>query len=341
MEVFELKVDNTKQLAIKTSKVLASGGVAIIPTDTVYGIVCDGLNIKAKEKIFSIKKRSYEKPLIGFVDKVNKAERFACMPQYALPFIRKRWPGATTFIFKSRENLEYMVTGDGKIAFRIPNYNFIREVTKHFEVVASTSANISGENNPTSVEEMPDTLKKMADIVISAGDIERNPSALWDATKKPPCLLRGKILFVCLGNTCRSPIAEHLLKEMLKNTGIQIGVESAGLSISSESTADPLAYIAMAEKGIDMGDFVSRQLTPYMAKNFDLIYVMEEAHRNKVLSHFPNVEDKVTVLGVEDPFGESLDFYRRITEKMSLLIKEVVLPRLCCYEPATKDNPLL
>ena len=327
MKVFELNDSNRKQLAETTTKVLSNGGVAIVPTDTVYGLICDGRNLQAKDKIFRMKGRSYEKPLIGFVNTIEKVTTFAHIPHPALPFIRKRWPGATTFIFKSKDRLAYMSSNQGNIAFRIPAYNLISDITKEVDIVASTSANISGQETPSTIKQMPDCLKQMADIIICGGRINGRSSSIWYVTKQPPRLLRGNILFVCEGNSCRSPMAEFILRELLKDVNTGIKIESAGINILRCGSSSSNTCEVMKEAGINMDGFTTKPLTDYLVKNADLIFVMDETQRQRILFSFPEAEN-INVLNVHEPVNSDIEAYRHIRNKLFHLIKESVVPRI-------------
>ena len=190
MNILKYNESNIGELIEKTEKILRAGGVAVVPTDTVYGLVCDGLNDEAKERIFEIKERSGKKPLIGFVDTIEKVKRFAKVPQEKTTILKENWPGAVTFVLKAKRNLLRMTTEANTIAFRIPNHGFLLELIKRFEVLASTSANISGEKAPGSIEEIPDVLKNKADIVIDGGTISGTPSSILDLTGKRHVTLR-------------------------------------------------------------------------------------------------------------------------------------------------------
>jgi L-threonylcarbamoyladenylate synthase len=190
VNILRLDEHNNRGLLEKTEKILHNGGVAVVPTDTVYGLVCDGLNEEAKKKIFKIKGRSEEKPLIGFVDTIKKVQRFAEIPEEKVPLIKRDWPGKKTFVLKSKETISYMTAGTGTIAFRIPDHIFLLKLLKRFDTLASTSANISGQKAPSSIEEIPDKLKEKVDIVIDGGITPGIPSSIIDLTGKDPIRLR-------------------------------------------------------------------------------------------------------------------------------------------------------
>jgi len=329
MKVLELKGNCCRDVAAETAEVISKGGVAIVPTDTLYGLVCDGLNSPAKEKIFRIKGRSCEKPLIGFVDTVEKVEKFAHIPPNVMPVLLKSWPGAATFIFKGKSSLPGMTSGRGAIAFRIPRHDLISGITRNFEIIASTSANFSGMKNASSVKDMPEELKKMSDIIVCGGRTDGKPSSIWDATEENLKLLRGTVLFVCEGNTCRSPMAEFMLRDFLKNSNLQVKTESAGIGISGYGCASPNTCEAMEETGMNLKGFISRSLTDTMVKNSDLIFVMEESQRGRILFRDPGAEDKITVLNVKDPAGGNLKAYRETRDILRDIIKKTVLTRIC------------
>lgn len=190
MNILKYNESNIRELLEKTETILRNGGVAVVPTDTVYGIVCDGLNEKAKDRIFEVKGRCAGKPLIGFVDTIEKVKRFAEAPPEKIPFLEKGWPGATTFILKTKEKISRMTTETGTMAFRIPAHGFLLSLIRRFDVLASTSANISGEKAPCCIEEIPDSLKEMVDVVIDGGITPGKPSAILDITGSTPRPLR-------------------------------------------------------------------------------------------------------------------------------------------------------
>lgn len=118
-----------------------------------------------------------------------------------------------------------------------------------------------------------------------------------------------KILIVCIGNICRSPIAENLLREGLTRTGV--AVESAGLSAMVDSPIEPLARLVLEECGCIPKDHKAVQLTSRLVIESDLILVMERRHLKGVFSIAPEARGKVFLLGKWQENREISDPYRQ------------------------------
>ena len=127
------------------------------------------------------------------------------------------------------------------------------------------------------------------------------------------------ILFVCSGNTCRSPMAAALLNA---RAGLvpEWHAESAGLAAAPGTRASYGASFVMREWDIDLSGHRSRQFTEAMAKKADLIVGLGASHTAAIVRAFPKLEPKTLMLGdylpdgprsIEDPFGGGLDDYRR------------------------------
>lgn len=131
-------------------------------------------------------------------------------------------------------------------------------------------------------------------------------------------------LVVCTGNTCRSPMAKALVTS-LQPAGDE--VHSAGLSVTG-AAASVHAVVAMREKGYDLSFHKSQLITADMVAWADEIGVMSPSHKVAVTSLFDVDPDKVIVLGkgIPDPFGLSLDSYRRTRDMLEAAIKEWLSP---------------
>ncbi|MBE7025900.1 MAG: low molecular weight protein arginine phosphatase [Ruminococcaceae bacterium] len=135
------------------------------------------------------------------------------------------------------------------------------------------------------------------------------------------------IIFVCTGNTCRSPMAEALLR---KKTEAHT-VSSAGVSVLFATPAAPNAVRTMQEYGLDISDHRSRQLTAEAVQAADRILTMTGMHKAVLCKLFPDAAEKTETLGefaghpdrdVPDPFGGSMETYRACAAEIANLLEE-------------------
>lgn len=133
-----------------------------------------------------------------------------------------------------------------------------------------------------------------------------------------------KVLFICTGNTCRSPMAEGIFNRLSE------GAFSRGIA-SDGSGASVNACKAMAKMGIDVTAHVSKQLTIEDIENSDLVLTMTKGHKAVVLSAVPNAGDKVFTVGeyaggddVSDPYGGDESVYDACAEELYGYIEKIV-----------------
>ncbi len=117
-----------------------------------------------------------------------------------------------------------------------------------------------------------------------------------------------RILIVCVGNICRSPMAEGVLRARALARGRALTVESAGIAALVGRPAEPEAVALLATRGVDIASHRARQLTPELASRFDLVLVMEEGHVKAVEALAPALRGRVHRVGkfggfdVPDPY---------------------------------------
>lgn len=199
-----IKISEKKEKAIAIiKKALIEGKIIVLPTDTVYGLVCDARNQEAVRRIFEIKKRLFDKPIGVFVKDIEMAKKVAQIDEEQEKLLKQNWPGKTTFILKKKIrkvrprgiSLSSFTGTKKSIGIRIPDYELIRFLFEKIDFpLAQTSANISGQPATTKIKQVLkqlDTQKSRPDLVVDAGNLpESKPSTVIDLTGREPKVLR-------------------------------------------------------------------------------------------------------------------------------------------------------
>lgn len=138
-----------------------------------------------------------------------------------------------------------------------------------------------------------------------------------------------KLLFVCTGNTCRSPMAEAIFNHMAEKEDISAIADSAGISAINGLPVSENAVLALKEMEIDLSGHTSKALTNELLSQNDKIICLTNSHKNAVIARYPEFSDKCSVLGrgIDDPYGMPLSEYRaarnEIMEAVKVLIREL------------------
>lgn len=171
------------------------GRVIVYPTDTIYGIGADACNTDALERIFHAKKRDPTKPILVLVNSLQMAAGLVeSIPDQAKGLIDEFWPGPLTLVFRASGSLPEKITGTtGTIGVRYPQHPFCLQLLKMCNrPITSTSANISGEDQSSSIREITATFEPVVDLIVDAGDVQSAiPSTIVDVTGSTPKLFRA------------------------------------------------------------------------------------------------------------------------------------------------------
>lgn len=182
--------------AAEAEQIIRGGGIAAIPTDTVYGLVCDARIENAVRRMFAMKERPQEKAFPVFVRDIGMARRYAYISDPKAKFLEAVWPGAVTVVFHHKEKLPLVLTG-GKdtLGLRIPDYAFVSALLARIDFpLAQTSANIS--DMPASVS-AADVVRyfegrsEQPDLVVDGGVLPGASSTVIDFTGAAPLILRA------------------------------------------------------------------------------------------------------------------------------------------------------
>ncbi len=136
------------------------------------------------------------------------------------------------------------------------------------------------------------------------------------------------LLFVCSGNTCRSPMAEYLCRALLKEYKISnVEVYSAGIFATPGMMPPHYAQRVMEDIGIDISTHLSRELDRELLDSASFIFVMTTEHEKLLKSLYPEFSNKIFLLGEEDipdPYGENIEKYKQVCDKIEKEIKKFI-----------------
>jgi len=166
-----LKVNCDEKGIEKAFQIINQGGIAIFPTDTVYGIGCNPYNKTAVERIYKIKSRNISKSIPILVYSKEIASKITEFDEFTEKIMDKFWPGPLTLIMKlTDEKLKTSLNLKEKIAVRVPNHKCTLGLLKKCDMIVGTSANISGKPSYTNSDECFKDLQEY-DIFVDGGTI--------------------------------------------------------------------------------------------------------------------------------------------------------------------------
>ena len=195
MKIIKINQKNFQKIVKIIERSIKQGKIMVLPTDTVYGLVCDATNKKAVGKLFKIKKRPKNKPIPIFVKDIKIVKKIAKIDKTKEKILKSVWPGKTTVVLNRKGETKLYGVDKKTIALRIPKYKLINELLKRLNLpFTGTSANISDRPASTKIRQVIDQFKKekiQPDLIIDAGNLPKNkPSTVIDLTISLPKILR-------------------------------------------------------------------------------------------------------------------------------------------------------
>jgi len=246
-------VSNCTQVAIKkAARALKDGHLVAFPTETVYGLGADATNKKAVSRIYSVKGRPTNHPLIVHISSINKLADWATdIPNYAIKLAKEFWPGPMTLILPRKDIAKDFITGgQNNVGLRVPGQPAALALLKKFEElggqgVAAPSANRFGAVSPTNIEAVIEELGEYldsTDLVLDGGQcLVGIESTIVDCTGLAPRILRPGAI--------TEEMIEQLLEKNTKSLEAKSVVKAPGLLDSHYAPKAKISLKSIAEPG--------------------------------------------------------------------------------------------
>ncbi len=196
MQTQILKPDESSLSAAK--KIIEEGGLVAFPTETVYGLGANAFDGEAVKKIYEVKGRPQDNPLIVHVHKDYDISRIVCdLPDYAKKLAGKYLPGPLTMVFKSKGTVSPVVScGLDTVGIRVPSHPDAQKFLKTVDLpIAAPSANVSKHVSPVTAEHVYADLNGKIPLILDGGKCTGGiESTVLDCTGKIPCVLRSGLV---------------------------------------------------------------------------------------------------------------------------------------------------
>lgn len=164
----------------KLIKVLGMGGIAVIPTDTLYGIVGSARSVTAVSRIYDVRKRNPKKPAIILLGDTDELKKFSIiLSDEQKRAIKKYWPGPVSIVLDcSDETLSYLHRGVNSLAFRVPFPQPLRNLLRKAGPLIAPSANTEGKPPAQNIAEAKKYFGDSVDLYIDGGELKGKASTM-------------------------------------------------------------------------------------------------------------------------------------------------------------------
>ncbi len=342
---------------------LVSGELVILPTETVYAIAANLRSESALRRIEQLKPSTVQAPWVVHLSDADELHRrMPSLSPLAQRLVRKTWPGPVAYELpvtaQDKQGLQSwlgpaatrVITGTPPTwRVRCPDHFFTRSLLSRTQFpVILVGASLPGQP-ATDIAGISPSILQEADAIVDDGATRyKKTSTLVSVTDNRVQVVRPGviderivdrladfvILFVCSGNTCRSPMAMAIARKVLADRlGVKpedlgarrVRVLSAGVFAGHGMPATPEAVVAAAEQHGDLSGHFSQPATAELLRRADVVYTMTESHREEILARYPDAAAKTFMLDpdgdIEDPIGYDQNVYSQVASHLRDVIE--------------------
>ena len=355
--------EDARDVVHRAVQALAEGQLVALPTETVYGLAASACRPDAVERLINVKGRGPAQPLTLAIKSAEEAPDFVPdMSPLARRLARRCWPGPVTLVVDHAHDegltkqlprsVRDVVMPNGSIGLRVPANDMSQAVLRMLSgPIVLSSANRTGGADACTAQEVVAALGSDVALVLDDGPSRYGQaSSVVKVTNNQFKMLREGVvseatlkrlasvvvLFVCTGNTCRSPMAELLMQQALANSlgctleeldSRGVTVISAGIAAAPGCPPAAEAVQVIREYGMDLSRHEAQPLTEKLARDADVILAMTGSHMQSIVERWPDAAARTRLILPErndlaDPIGQPVSAYRHCAAQIAIAVKQ-------------------